>query len=501
MDEVHKEPHDGATREEGSGRGAMDPVPGRETMRRLGYLAVDHVVERWASLEDGPPWGTASPERTRDLIHGPPPEVGEPVEGLMEEAIRNVFPFAGRIDHPRFVGFVPSSPAWSAVLGEILVAGHNVFQGTWLESAGPSQVELTVLEWFRSWLGMPEGAGGILTSGGSVANLLAVVTAREVAGWPSEPMVYLSDQGHNSLGKAARTAGIRAHQVRVLPTGPDRVLRAEVVARAVEEDRREGRTPILVCANGGATNTGTVDPLEELARLSREVGVRLHVDAAYGGFAVLTERGAGKLAGLALADSVTLDPHKWLFQTYECGCLMVRDPGELEAAFRLSADYLQDTRTRGGEVNFGDRGVQLTRQFRALKVWLTVRALGTRTLARAMDAAMDTAARAEERIRGPGRLELLHPAQLGVVCFRYRPDPEEGGSDWSEEALDALNRKIQSRMLEEGHAMMSSTRIDGRFSLRLCILNHRTRWRHVADILHQVERLGGVLSRRSGGDR
>lgn len=524
---------DGEQRDRGSGPAGDALLPDLDTMRRLGYRAVDHVVERWAGLEADRPWQGASRTAAEAALHGPPPEEGGDVEALMERAVGEIFPLAGRIDHPRFMGFVPSGPGWPAVLADILVSGYNVFQGTWLESAGPSQVELTVLEWFRSWLGMPEGASGILTSGGSVANLLAVVAARDLAGAPEHGVIYLSEQGHSSLERAARVAGLPGERIRKLPTGTDRRLQVEVVAQALARDREQGLEPLLICANGGATSTGVVDPLPELAMLARREGVRFHVDAAYGGFAVLTPEGRAALEGIGEADTVTLDPHKWFFQTYECGCLMARDPGELERVFRVSAAYLQDTHLRDREVNFGDRGIQLTRAFRALGIWLTVQSAGRRRLAEAIGAGIDLGHRAGAWIREHPELELLHPASLGIVCFRYRPpgrlgqgaekkarravgvraeardgevraaarergveaaglagEPEGG----VEEALESLNRALQDRMLQGGHAMMSSTRLDGRYSLRFCILNHRTRWSHVEEALEQVVREGRALS-------
>ncbi|TVR50387.1 MAG: aminotransferase class I/II-fold pyridoxal phosphate-dependent enzyme [Gemmatimonadales bacterium] len=490
-------------------------LPNPEAMRRLGYRAVDHIVDRWAGLEADRPWQGTSRAVAEARLDGPPSEDGGDVEALMDWAVREVFPLAGRIDHPRFMGFVPSGPGWPAVLADILVSGHNVFQGTWLESAGPSQIELTVLEWFRGWLGMPEGAGGILTTGGSVANLLAVVAARDLAGAPEGGVIYLSEQGHSSLERAARVAGFPMERVRKLSTGTDRRLPVDGVAAAVAQDRERGLHPLLICANGGATSTGVVDPLPGLAALARQEGVRLHVDAAYGGFAVLTAEGRAALEGIGQADTVTLDPHKWFFQTYECGCLMARDPGELERVFRVSAAYLQDTHLQEREVNFGDRGIQLTRAFRALGIWLTVQSAGRRRLAEAIEAGIELGAKAGAWIEAHPELELLHPACLGIVCFRYRPVGGDGGrygaarrgSDdgwegregrkedpWSEEGLETLNREVQDRMLQGGHAMMSSTRLDHRYSLRFCILNHRSRWEHVESALEQVVREGRALS-------
>jgi aromatic-L-amino-acid/L-tryptophan decarboxylase len=466
-------------------------------MRELGYRAVDALVDRWVGLAEAPSWRGA----TRRELAGrwgegePPPEGARDAMDVMEEAVREILPLAGRIDHPRFFAFIPSAPTWPSVLADFLSAGFNVFQGTWLESAGPSHVELTVLEWFRAWLGMPEGAGGLLTSGGSAANFLAVGLAREAAGWPARPVVYHSDQAHSSLHRAARLAGIPPEGIRALPTGEDLRLHPDTVRAAVDEDRAAGRSPLLVAANGGATNTGRVDPLDDLGAACRELGVHFHVDAAYGGFAVLDPRGARALAGIGRADSVTLDPHKWLFQPYECGCLLARDTDALERAFRVSADYLQDTELGREHVNFADRGLQLTRAFRALKIWMSVRTFGTEAFRAAVGRGIDLALRAEARIRRAEGLELLSAASLGVVTYRFRPPDGETGSV-SEAALEELNRTIQDRIVESGEAMISSTRLRGRYALRLCILGTRTRWGDVEAVLAAVEREGARLARR-----
>lgn len=461
----------------------MDP----EEMRRLGYQVVDWVVDRAAGLAGEPPWLGGSREELEPLLREAAPEEGRPLDAVLERAVADVLPRAGRIDHPRFFAFVPSSPVWASILGDWLATGYNVFQGTWLESAGPSQLELVVLDWFREWLGMPESAGGLFTSGGSAANLGAVVAAREAAGDPERPAVLLGEQGHSSLERAARIAGIRRDGIRKIKSDKHFRLTPEAAAVALREARDAGLTPICLCASAGATNTGAVDPLEALAALAREEGVWLHVDGAYGGFTVLTGEGRAALRGIGEADSVTLDPHKWLFQPYEAGCLMVRDVRLLETAFRVLPEYLQDTQLGFEHVNFADRGVQLTRRFRALKVWATVQALGTRALGEAVAAGMDLARLAGARIEESEILELLSPPSLGIVCFRARP------SGWTgdEAALEALNRDLQDRIVEEGTAMMSSTRLHGTYALRLCILNHRSGPGDVEATLARLEALAG----------
>lgn len=454
-----------------------------EEMRRLGYAVVDAVVARHAGLRNGAPWRGGSRAELEDILREPCPEEGRDADVVMARALAEILPRAGRIDHPRFMAFVPSSPAWPAILGDWLATGFNIFQGTWLESAGPSQTELVVLEWFREWMGLPPGAGGLFTSGGSAANLTAVVAAREKAGDAPGLTAYISEQAHSSVARGLRVAGISGEAVRRVAVGPDLRMRTDLLAGAMDRDAEHGRTPFLVVGNGGATNTGIVDPLRELAALARSRGVWFHVDAAYGGFAALTPRGKALLDGIQDADSVTLDPHKWLFQPYEAGCLLVRDPDDLTRAFRVLAEYLQDTELGLEHVNFGDRGVQLTRSFRALKVWMTLQVHGRRVLADAVETAMALADHAAHRIRESGGLEVMGEPSMSIVCFRARsPD----GHPLSPEALDAWNEAIQDRVVEEGTAMISSTRIGGRFALRLCILNHRTTREDVDAVLDRI---------------
>jgi aromatic-L-amino-acid/L-tryptophan decarboxylase len=473
-----------------------------ERMRSLGYRAVDALVERWAALEETPPWvGAARAELESDPGSGwTAPEEGEGPEAVLEAALARILPVAARVDHPRFLAYVPSAPTWPSVLADFLAAGFNTFQGTWQGAAAPGLAELEVLEWFRQWVGMPSGSSGLFTSGGSAANLLAVVAAREAAASreaaaamdagdpdggeahrarerPWRPAVYLSDQGHSSLLRAARIAGIPPEGIRMLPTGPDLRLDAATLRAAVEADRRAGWTPILVAANGGATSTGIVDPLDDLADACAELGVHYHVDAAYGGFAVLDPEGARELRGLGRADSITLDPHKWLFQPFECGCLLVRDPQLLARAFRVTPEYLQDTLRGDEEVNFSERGLQLTRSFRALKVWMSVRSFGVGAFREAVTVGLELARVAEARIRASGELELVTPASLGIVVWQAR-----GPGDPA-----PLHRRIQEVLREEGVAFLSSTRIRGRHALRLCILNPRLRASDVEAIIAAAE--------------
>ena len=448
----------------------------------MGYAVVDRLVDRLAGLEAAPAWRGATREEMRGRLRRGAPDGPADFSDLLDHLEAEVLPYRGSVDHPRFFAFVPSAPTWPGILGDFLAAGHNVFQGTWLESAGPSALELEVLSWFKDWIDYPTAAAGLLTSGGSAANLTALATARTaVLGEPwRDGVLYVSAETHSSVVRAARILGFDPERVRQVAVDERLRLEPGALSAAVAEDRAAGLRPFLVVANGGATSTGAVDDLEALADVAAAEGLWLHVDAAYGGFAVLTAAGRTELAGIGRADSVTLDPHKWLFQPFEVGCLLVREGHRLVEAFHIMPDYLQDTEVEGGaladdaEVNFADRGPQLTRSFRALKIWLTIHYYGMDRIRAAIGAGIDLAARAEERIRSSERLRLITPAALGVVCFRS----EEG------EAADAERVR---RLSESGIGMISSTRVGGRYALRLCILNHRSRWADVESVIAALE--------------
>jgi glutamate/tyrosine decarboxylase-like PLP-dependent enzyme len=283
------------------------------------------------------------------------------------------------------------------------------------------------------------------------------------------------------VARGARIAGFRPEQLRLVATDEEFRLRADALEAAVREDAAAGRRPFCIVANAGATNTGAIDPLPELAAIARREGLWLHVDAAYGGFAVLTERGRAWLRGIGEADSLTLDPHKWLHQPFEAGCVLVREGRLLGETFHVMPDYLQDTAVGGEEVNFADRGIQLTRMARALKIWLSLKFFGTDAFRAAIDDAIDLTLHAQQCVEAHPELELLAPARLGVLCFRRRPAGVE-----EEGVLEARNAALLRRVLRSGEAMLSSTRLHGRYSLRICILNHRTRRTDVDRVLGAI---------------
>ena len=455
-------------------------------MRELAEHVTEILIRRSAGLPADRAWDGEFRQDLAERLTEDPPEAGRPPREVIDRAVRDVLQPAMRLDHPRAFGFIPSEPTWPGVLADHLATGFNVNAATWLTASGSSQLEAVVIDWFRRWLGYPDTAGGLMTSGGSAAALDAFVAAREAAGHPARATVYMGDQCHSAQARAARIIGVRPDDLRVLRTDDDFRLDPDALAAAVEADRAAGRTPIAVCADAGSTSTGAVDPLDAIADYCTAEGIWMHVDAAHGGFAVLTEPGARLLRGIERADSIGMDPHKWLFQPYEAGCLLVKDVGTLERAFAIHHDVLQDSVWGATHPNQTDHGLQLSRRDRALKIWMSVQIFGLAAFRAAVAKGIEMAERAAAYVEESSTLELMTPASLGIVCFRVNP----GGGALDERALHQVNRKVLARVFWEERAFMSSTLLRRRFSLRMCVINHSTTWDDVRDTLDTVERFG-----------
>jgi len=435
-------------------------------IRRLGYQVVDLLADQLTDRSI-PAMRRGDPHELRARLGGPPP--GEPREWgeVLEQLAGEVLAPMSRLAHPGYFAFIPASSTFPGALGDLIASALDIDVGSWMSAAGTSQLELTVLDWFKDWLGFPPTAAGVLVSGGSAANITALGCAREALLGPMSDRVvaYAADQTHSSIARAARLLGFRPDQVRILPTDADHRMRADALMGTIDADIAAGLQPLIVAANAGATNTGAVDPLAELAAICGERGMWLHVDAAYGGFASLTARGRAALAGIELADSVTLDPHKWLYQPIECGCLLVREGGLLADAFTINPDYLADYKSEA--VNFADLGLQLTRAAWSLKIWLSFNYYGADAFRAAIDRALDLALMAEAYVHESETLELLSPASLGIICFRRRFD---GVAD--EPTLERLNAELVSAFEATGRGLLSSTRLHGTYGIRLCVMNH-----------------------------
>jgi glutamate/tyrosine decarboxylase-like PLP-dependent enzyme len=479
-------------------RALRDPLahPDVPTLHHLGGQVLDWLLNHFATLPQQSIGRNPTPAEMEALLDESAPEEGQAFEQVFAEFRDKIAPNAFRTNHPRFLAFIPGAPTFLSVLGDMLCAGTNFFAGVWLEGAGPAQVEIEVLNWFRDFLGMPPETRGILTGGGSEANLTALVVAREDLSYEERgrAVLYLTQERHWSMDRAARVIGLRPDQIRPVPVGGDFCVQPAALEEAVWQDRTAGRLPWAVAANAGATNTGAVDPLDSLAVVCQEHRLWFHVDAAYGWPAVLIPEGRRALQGIGRADSVTLDPHKWFAQTFEAGCVLIRQGQRLPATFTSRPDYLQDVEPATDEINFADYGIALTRRFRALKIWLSVKVLGVGWFRRLLDRSCRLAELSQMLLEQAGCFQILCPRHLSVVCFRYVPAGLRTSPDQANADLDRLNLALVEALRETGRAFLSSTRLHDRVALRFCFVNWRTTTADVEEVVQLLATLGRRLA-------
>jgi aromatic-L-amino-acid decarboxylase len=450
-----------------------------ERMREIGYRVVDRLVEHLSTLPSQPVGAKGDPAALLAALNEPAPEHGMDFEAVLEQLECHVLRNTMHVNHPRFFAYVPGPGNFVSVMADALISGYNVFAGTWISGSGPAAVELAVMEWLRTACRFPKGAGGLFVSGGTMANLTALAVARHVALGDriDGATVYFSDQVHSSLEKALRVLGLPPANARKIACDADYRLPVRELERAIEKDRAAGKRPFCIIASAGTTNTGAIDPLRELSRLCKDQGLWLHVDGAYGAAAVICDRGRELLAGLELADSLSLDPHKWLFQPFEIGCVLVRDLGQLRDTFLILPEYLKDTHQYSAEFNFTDHGLQLTRGFRALKLWMSIKVFGMAAFRAAVERGFELAEFTEARLRKMPGWEIVTPAQMGIVCFRY------AGAD------DGAHLRLVQTVLQDGFALITSTILQGRTVLRTCTINPRTTEADIEETLDRLDRL------------
>jgi glutamate/tyrosine decarboxylase-like PLP-dependent enzyme len=457
---------DGVSEKTSYSRPSLDPE--RETMRQLGYALVDRVVEHLTTLSDQPVAKSGTGTEFSRLVDEPLPETPANIENCLEFFFDHVAPNMTRVNHPRFHAYIPCPSSFAGAMGEMLAAGMNPFVGTWLGGATVSALELTVLRWIAEMLGYDPTAGGILASGGSMANLVALASARAKFGPDvmQRGVIYVSQEGHASVRKAATILGFSAESIQTIGVDDEFGMNVDQLTQTIEADRSHDRLPFFVSANAGTTNSGAIDPFPEIAECCSTHDLWFHIDAAYGGFAALTSEGRELLVGMERADSLTLDPHKWLYCPMGSGCVLVRDTEFLERAFSADGDYLRDLPT--GEVNFMNRGPELSRPGRVLAVWMVIRSVGREMLAKQISEDMRLARLATDLLREDDRLEVRDPG-LSIVTFRHRLRPGE-----SEAERAARDDALMDATLAAGELMLSTTILGGRNTLRLVVLNYRT---------------------------
>ncbi|MEN1784519.1 MAG: aminotransferase class V-fold PLP-dependent enzyme [Bacteroidota bacterium] len=457
-----------------------------EAMRKLGYQMIDAVVAHHLRQSEKLPVSTATRAEMDALLLEDAPEHPTDPQKTMQFIVDEVLPKSTLLSHPKSFAFVPGPSNYVSVIGDALATGYNVFSGSWVSSPVAAGLEIATIQWLLQWFGFPKKkGGGIFTSGGSMANLTALAMARNMKCGNdfSKAIIYLSDQTHSSNIKAIRILGFQKEQIRIIPTDSDMRLSLNKLKNCIAKDRLNGDLPFCLIGNAGTTNTGSVDPLPAMAALCKKEDLWFHIDGAYGGAAVLSPQGKAALKGISKADSLTVDPHKWLFQPYEMGCLLVRNYKHLSHTFTERPEYLKDIEGNDSEINFYDMGVQLTRRFNALKFYMSVKTFGLKAFREAVGSGIALAEQLEQHLRKSKHWEVVFPATLAVINFRYNP-MDQG---LSEAAIDQLNQTISDKVMASQQALLATTLLHDQVVLRMCLINPRTTFDDVTTILTLCE--------------
>ncbi len=439
----------------------LDPSP--EQMREMGEAALDYVIGFIQGLEEAPAQNVDGALETALRLRASPPEHGVPFDdafaGFREAAV-GALETAG----PGYLPYIPGGGLFASALAQFVVMAVNRFPNLWEVAPGLAQIEQNVIRWLCDLFDYPAEARGILTTGGSLANLSAIVTARHVKLGEdfADGTYYLSQQAHASVPKAAAIAGLPRRSMRLVPVDGELRMDADALKSMVAEDRAAGHRPFLVVPAAGTTNTGAIDPLDAVADVAEAEDLWLHVDAAYGGFFQLTDRGRERFRGIDRADSITLDPHKGLFLPYGTGSLVVRDGAALRDAHFVGAEYLQDRAPEAELPNWTEYSPELSRDHRGFRVWLPLLLHGVATFRAALDEKLDLTERLAEGLSGIDAIEIPWSPQLTVVPFRLAG------------ASDDEDRAFLRRINDSKRVYLSSTTIDGRHLIRACIVSHRT---------------------------
>lgn len=400
----------------------------------------------------------------------PMPETGEPFERLLDHLFDVVIPRSFLTAGPGYLAYIPGGGVPAAAIADLIADATNRYVGVFAAGPGLARLESNVVDWFCSIVGYAEGSGGILTTGGSLSNFSAIVAARRDR-LPDDFLrgtLYASDQTHHSIQKAAMLAGFPEANVREVPTDEEFRMRIDALEAAIARDRSAGWSPFLVVGNAGTTNTGAIDDLSAVADVAKREKLWYHVDAAYGGFFALTERGRRRLAGMERSDSAALDPHKALFLPYGNGALLVRDRDTLRRAHALSADYLPVMQQDPELADFNLLSPELSRDWRGLRVWLPFKLHGVAAFRRQLDEKLDLAEWAAAELEKIPSVEILARPQLSTLAFRVAP------KGLGESETNALNEAVMARVNERGRVHLTGTKLHGRFAIRISVLSFRT---------------------------
>ncbi len=412
------------------------------------------------------------------------PADGRPVDEVVSEMTSEVYRYRGDANHPRFFGFVPGPASSISWLGDIMTSAYNIHAGGSKLAPMVNCIEQEVLKWLCQEVGFIENPGGVFVSGGSMANITALTAARDNK-LNDETfhlgVAYISDQTHSSVAKGLRIIGIPNNRIRIIPTNEHFQMKTDLLETQIQADIEAGLIPFVVIGTAGTTNTGSIDPFQQISDICTNYHLWFHIDGAYGASVLLSPKYRHLLKGTELADSISWDAHKWLFQTYGCAMVLVKDIKHLFHSFHVNPEYLQDIEGDLDHINTWDIGMELTRPARGLKLWLTLQVLGTDLIGSAIEHGFDLAIWAEEALRELDHWEIVSEAQLAMVNFRYTSE------DLTEEETDILNEKISEQILASGYAAIFTTVLNGKKVLRICALHPETTRDDMRTTIHMLD--------------
>jgi aromatic-L-amino-acid decarboxylase len=462
----------------------MDLELSAEMMRGMVEEAMERIVTHIQSLPQQPSADvTDGAALARSMIE-PLPQQGMPFSAILSSLFEEIIPRTYNTASPGYLAYIPGGGIFHAAVADLISDATNRYVGVWAAAPGLAQIEANVMRWFAEILGYPPTARGILTTGGSMANFTAIVTARRDRLPESflSGTLYASDQVHHSVLKAAIMAGFPEGSLREIPSDDGFRLRIDSLFEQIALDRRNGYTPFMIIGSAGTTNTGAVDDLVGLAGLAAQEGLWFHVDAAYGGFFMLTERGRKVMRGIERADSVTLDPHKALFLPYGTGSLLVKDGEALRRAHTVHAHYMPPMQEDADLIDFCLYSPELSRDFRGLRVWLPLKMQGVQPFQQNLDEKLDLVHWATRELRRIPGIEIVAEPQLTIVAFRYRPlEPQN-------KDLDALNQRLLEKINGKKRVYLTATRLRGDFVIRICIVSFRTHFDRMQACIEDIRR-------------
>lgn len=490
-----------------------DPTP--DEFRELGYRVVDMIADYYGSIDDLPVFPARSSREVAARFAEPLPQTGQDAEAILDEWTEKVLPNATHLGSPRYFGFVNGSGAAMATLAEALAASVNMNVGAWKPAPAATEIERQTIAWLAELVGYPTTCGGLFTSGGTMANFTALLTAlRNTAPYDTTQdglqatarsgrfLVYMADhEGHVSITRVADMLNLGRNAVRLVPSRDDFTLDPAALEAMIVQDKAQGDIPFCVVAQVGAINTGGVDPLEAIADICAAHDIWLHADGANGAVGRILAEKESLYRGLERVDSLTLDPHKWLFIPYECGCVLVRDPEKLRRAFSMSAPYLRGTLpTDYTGLDYFEYGPQMSRGFRALKVWMTLKHYGVDGYRKLLAQGVRCAERLDALVRASEDFEALHEPNLFIYSFRYAPArlraaaaASDDGAQEVDAYLDRLNQRIADAIQASGFAFIMTSAVRGRTVLRLSICSHRTTLADMEDVFAKLSEFGAAL--------